>query len=227
MKKSFSIGDLFRAAWNDYKQNWGILILIGIIFALVGMLGKMGHGFHGASIIGLLGWLLQMYLSLGFIRLLLNIVDGKPRKIEDIFHGAKSISHFVYFLVVALLYGAMVGLGMVLLVIPGLVALVGFMFAQYLIAEEGEGIFESFKKSWELTAGNRWKIFWLFIVVLFFNLFGLIALVIGLAITIPVTYLVWARLYRTLGTGVAESAPAENVMIYEETIIVETTDDAE
>ena len=204
-----------------------MLILIGIIFALVGMLGNMGNGFHGASIIGLVGWLLQMYLSLGFIRLLLNIVDGKPRKIEDIFHGANSTSHFIYFLVVGLLYGAIVALGMVLLVIPGLVALVGFIFAQYLIAEEGEGIFESFKKSWHMTAGNRWKIFWLFIVVAFFNLFGLIALVIGLAITIPMTYLIWARLYRTLGSATVESAPAEQVVMYEETIIVETTNDSE
>ena len=94
----------------------------------------------------------------------------------------------------------MVAFGTLLLIIPGIIALVGFIFAQYLIAEEKTGIFESFKESWKMTRGNRWKIFWLMIVLVFFNIFGALALVIGLFITIPMSYLMYAHLYRTLNT---------------------------
>ncbi|MCA9352376.1 hypothetical protein KC866_03220 [Patescibacteria group bacterium] len=207
MKQTFSIGDLFRSAWQTYKENWTLFIVVGVVFALVGMLGNLGVSVnhmtgmvHQSPVIGLLAWLLQVYIGLGFIRFLLNMVDGRVYKLEDLFKGAQSFEHYAYFVVVVMLYSAFVGLGTLLLVIPGLVALIGFTFAQYLVAEQKADIFESFKESWRMTKGNRWKIFWLMIVVVFFNLFGLLALVVGLAITIPMSYLVYAYLYRTLGT---------------------------
>ncbi|MFT7016604.1 MAG: hypothetical protein ACJATX_000572 [Candidatus Paceibacteria bacterium] len=205
MKKRFEIGSLFRNAWKDYKANWSLFIIIGIIFILVNLLGNLGASFNtvtGAieqsTTVSLIAWLLGMFISLGFIRFILNIVDEKERKVEDLFRGANSVEHFLFFIVVVMLYTALIGLGTVLLVIPGIVALVGFVFAQYLIAEEKSGIFESLKESWNMTSKNRWKIFWLMIVVLFFNIFGALALVIGLFITVPMTYLIYARLYREL-----------------------------
>jgi hypothetical protein len=205
MKKRFEIGSLFRNAWKDYKANWSLFIIIGIIFILVNLLGNLGASFNTvtgvieqSTTVSLIAWLLGMFISLGFIRFILNIVDEKERKVEDLFRGANSVEHFLFFIVVVMLYTALIGLGTMLLVIPGIVALVGFMFAQYLIAEEKSGIFESLKESWNMTSKNRWKIFWLMIVVLFFNIFGALALVIGLFITVPMTYLIYARLYREL-----------------------------
>lgn len=205
MKKRFEIGSLFRNAWKDYKANWSLFIIIGIIFILVNLLGNLGASFNTvtgvieqSTTVSLIAWLLGMFISLGFIRFILNIVDEKERKVEDLFRGANSVEHFLFFIVVVMLYTALIGLGTVLLVIPGIVALVGFVFAQYLIAEEKSGIFESLKESWNMTSKNRWKIFWLMIVVLFFNIFGALALVIGLFITVPMTYLIYARLYREL-----------------------------
>ena len=212
MKKTFKIRDLFRSAWKDYKANWTLFILIGIVFLLVGLLGNLGttldpytQSLHQSPIIGILSWLLQMFVGLGFIRFTLNLVDGKEHKIEDLFKGAESFSHFAYFIVVAMLYGALIGLGTLLLVIPGIIALIGFIFAQYLIAEQKTGIFEAFKESWKMTAGNRFKIFWLMIVLIFFNLLGVIALVVGLIITVPMSYIMYARLYRTLGGAMVDA----------------------
>ena len=225
MKKRFEIGTLFRDAWRDYKANWTMFIVIGIIFILVSILGNLGTSFDSvtgvieqSTIVAILGWLLQVFIALGFIRFLLNIVDGKEYKIEDLFRGARSIEHFAFFIVVVMLYTAFIGLGTVLLVIPGIIALVGFIFAQYLIAEEKAGIFESFKESWKMTAGNRWKIFWLMIVLLFFNVFGLLVLVIGLFITVPMTYLMYAHLYRKLsleGTVDSEESDMEVIEVVE------------
>jgi hypothetical protein len=222
MKKRFEIGSLFRNAWKDYKANWSLFIIIGIIFILVNLLGNLGASFNtvtGAieqsTTVSLIAWLLGMFISLGFIRFILNIVDEKERKVEDLFRGANSVEHFLFFIVVVMLYTALIGLGTVLLVIPGIVALVGFMFAQYLIAEEKSGIFESLKESWNMTSKNRWKIFWLMIVVLFFNIFGALALVIGLFITVPMTYLIYARLYRELSMDDLVTMEEEDMEVIE------------
>ncbi|MFT6911346.1 MAG: hypothetical protein ACJAU8_000585 [Candidatus Paceibacteria bacterium] len=222
MKKRFEIGSLFRNAWKDYKANWSLFIIIGIIFILVNLLGNLGASFNTvtgvieqSTTVSLIAWLLGMFISLGFIRFILNIVDEKERKVEDLFRGANSVEHFLFFIVVVMLYTALIGLGTVLLVIPGIVALVGFVFAQYLIAEEKSGIFESLKESWNMTSKNRWKIFWLMIVVLFFNIFGALALVIGLFITVPMTYLIYARLYRELSMDDLVTMEEEDMEVIE------------
>lgn len=206
MKKTFSIKNLFNQAWSDYKANWKLFLLVGIIFLLVGMIGNIGSTFdpHTQMItqspfIGVIGWLLQMFITLGFIRFLLNIVDGNEYKIEDLFKGANSFSHFLYFIVVSLLYSALVGFGVILLIIPGIVLGIGLLFAQYIVAEEKAGIFESLKESWNLTKGYKWRIFGLMLLIALFNILGLLAFVVGLVVTIPMTYLIYVRLYRTLG----------------------------
>ncbi|MCI5050967.1 MAG: hypothetical protein MRY57_01520 [Candidatus Pacebacteria bacterium] len=204
MKKTFSINQLFKDSWVDYKKHWTLFILVGIIFLLVGFLGNLGvsvspEGYVSQSpIVGILAWLLQIFITLGYIKFVLNVVDNKEAKIEQLFHGAHSWTHFLSFVVVSLLTSALIGLGTLLFIIPGIVLTIGLVFAQYIAAEEKAGIFESLKISWNATKGNAWKILWFMIVVAFFNLFGLLALVIGLVITIPMTAILYARLYRTL-----------------------------
>lgn len=229
MKKTFSIKKLFNDSVEDYKKYWGMFILIGIIFAMVALLANIGttpsypYGMmnSGSFLVIVISWLLQSFLTLGFIRMLLSIVDKKETKLEELFHGANSFNHFLYFVVTMILYSALVSLGTILFIIPGIILSVGFIFVQYLAAEEREGIFESFKRSWKMTKGNRWKIFWLMIVSALFNVLGLLALVVGLLVTVPITYLVYTHLYRTLLSPVNTPQETETIVI-KETVIIET-----
>ena len=217
MKKTFSIKTLFKDSWKDYKSNWKLFIIIGIIFLVVGFVGHIETllnpitEFHFLPHIGvirviqIIGSLFQIFLSLGFIRLLLNIIDKKEYKIKQLFSSVRSLRHFVYFAMAVFIYAVLTSIGMLLFIIPGLILLVVFIFVQYLIAEEKAEFFESFKKSYNMTQGNRWKIFLLMIVIIFFNIFGTMAFFIGLAITIPMSYIIYARLYRTLGSGLIET----------------------
>jgi uncharacterized membrane protein len=54
------------------------------------------------------------------------------------------------------------------------------------------------KKSAAMTKGNMWKIFWYSIIFGLVNLLGLICVVIGLFITVPMTKLAMAKLYDSL-----------------------------
>lgn len=204
MKKTFDIKTLFTKAVDNFKDNWGMFILIGIIFILISLLGNTGMalgyagGFSGFSLTSILVSLLQAFIGLGYLRFLLNMAREQDHKIEDLFNGPQSFAHFAYFLVVSLLYNALTMLGIVLFIIPGIIAGIGFMFASYLVAEQKTDIFTSFKRSWEMTTGNRWKILWLSIVLVGFNILGFLAFGIGLIMTIPVTSLVYVHLYTRL-----------------------------
>jgi len=219
MKKTFSIKTLFNQAWSDYKSNWKTFILIGIIFALVGGLGNLGMSVDpitgyltNSPLISIVAWLLQVFIGLGFIQFLLNIIDEKDAKIENLFHGAHSIQHFIYFVIVGLLVSVLTVLGTVLFIIPGIVLATGLLFSKYFMAEEKTDIVGSLRSSWNATMGHKWKIFWLMIVIVFFNLASLFTLFIGLVITIPMTYIIYARLYRTLTSDDAEAIEVIEVL---------------
>lgn len=230
MKKTFSIKTLFNSAFQDYKNNWGIFILACIILLLTSFIGLLGSSLDPQTgiitshpLVSIISSLLQVFIGLGFIRFLLNLIDGKKYSLEDLFRGANSFYHYLYFAVGTFLYGVLVTLGSILFIIPGIIMMIGFYFVQYILAEEKAGIFESFKQSWEMTKGNRWKILWLLILILLFNILGALALIIGLFITIPVSYIIGARLYRTLsGETINESNENSEIEIsIEETVVIE------
>jgi hypothetical protein len=59
---------------------------------------------------------------------------------------------------VAMIYGLMVLLGGVLMVAPGLIALVGFLPASPVVTVEDAKSSVALERAWELTRGSRWRI---------------------------------------------------------------------
>ena len=226
---TFTIKGLFKDAWRDYKKYWGVIILIGLTFAVIQSLGFSGMSFNpytgvmggGGSV---LTWVASMWLSIGYLNFLLNIVDGNQARYRDIFYGVKSAEQFAYFVLVAVVYGFAVMLGLVVLIIPGIILGLGFLFAKYYIAEDRLGFTAAFRSSWEITKGNRWKMLWFGIVAGLFNVLGFSALGLGLLITIPMTQLMYARMFRMLdGIPVpqgGDSSQEADTIVVEETIEV-------
>lgn len=91
------------------------------------------------------------------------------------------LKHLLPIIAIALLMGLAVGLGMVLLLIPGIILLVMWAVAIPARVAENTGVFEAFGRSRELTQGNRWRIFLLLVVyfVLAIVISGLIGLMTG------------------------------------------------
>lgn len=86
---------------------------------------------------------------------------------------------FLNFLVGAIVFGIIVGLGFVLLVIPGIFLLVSLIFWEVFVAVEDENFVESLRRSWQLAQGNRWQLFGLGFVVL------LVTLVVNVVFSVP------------------------------------------
>jgi uncharacterized membrane protein len=56
------------------------------------------------------------------------------------------------------------------------------------------------KESWRITNGNKWQLFLFGLVLIGLNLVGLLALVVGLLVTAPITWLAATHAYRTLAS---------------------------
>lgn len=224
MKKTLNIKNLYTHAWHDYKSYWKQFLLIGLIFLIVGFFGNWGTGINSQGIsmyplLQIIVFLLQVFLCLGFIKFILNIIDKKQARLEDLFEGPENTQHFISFLVVSILVSSMSGillLPTILSFLSGLftpivawivgtvfsilliTVVVGFIFAKYLVAEKRFGIFESLKESWKKTRFYQWSILLVIVSTFIFNIIGLLMFVVGLAVTIPMTLLIFLRIYRSV-----------------------------
>lgn len=67
---------------------------------------------------------------------------------------------------IALLSSILIGLGLVLLVVPGIIAYIMLIVAVPVLVEERGGVAHALQRSRELTKGSRWRIFLLILVFL-------------------------------------------------------------
>lgn len=118
-----------------------------------------------------------------------SLTDG----FKNAFHG------YWLFLGTYLVYGIIIGLGTVCCILPGIYLAIRFMFVPYVSAHHPELTFsEVFSCSWKMTKGHFWKLFWLIIVGLGINLVGLVCCCVGVVVTLIITNLMFAHVYKQL-----------------------------
>jgi uncharacterized membrane protein len=81
-------------------------------------------------------------------------------------------------------------------------------FYDYLIVEHGVGPFAAIRRSAEITKGAMPRLFAFFGVVLGVNLLGAAALLIGLLVTIPMSFIATAFVFRRLDAAAAVASGA-------------------
>jgi len=108
-----------------------------------------------------------------------------------------------------LLAALVIFVGMLLFVIPGIIASLGLGFVPYLIVDRGMRPVESLKESWRITKGNKGPIFLLGLALLGVNLIGVLLVGVGVLASVPITMLAVVHAYRFLQAAAGPTpAPA-------------------
>lgn len=217
--KTVDVGQALKDAWELLKKEWKTLLIMAIVAGVIqwipGFLARlMGDVAIFSFLLGLLGTVVGIFISLRWIVVLLRMVDGKEVKIEDLWEGWQDdTTMVVQYFIASILFGLMVAVGMVFLILPGVyLALMFGMFA-FALVDERLSAMESLTRSKELTEGVRGKLFVFWLAVMGINLLGALALGIGLIVTVPVTMLAGVYVYRQLSGGsMAGGASAEPAM---------------
>lgn len=199
---SFSYGDAFRHGWRAFTENIGPMALYALVVVGISILVSLVVGrpdgtesFLGSAV----GFLVNQLIAIGWLRIALDAVDGRPINTDRV-RGAFSV--FVPFLVAAILFSLGVTIGLVLLIVPGIIFAVTFGFYGWGLVDGtvDDGV-AALRHSAEITRGHRWQLFGFAIVLILFNLLGLLALVVGVLITSAVSILALAHVYRQLAGG--------------------------
>jgi len=106
---------------------------------------------------------------------------------------------------------SVVAVGLILLIVPGVIFSVRYMFYGYAVVERNARPLEAMAQSAAATRGAWWNVSLFGLAILLLNILGALLLGVGLLVTAPMSALAAAWVYRRLtGTGSAATArPAE------------------
>jgi len=180
------------------------------------LLDKMWHltipnpTFTALSGINIIAWVstlgslaLGALLTMGLIRISFDILAGKSPSFKGLFSEWKLI---IPFLIAQLLYAISVGLGILLFMVPGMIFLFGFLFWPYILVDQKCSSLEALKRSWRLTQGKKWELFLFVILLAALNVVGVFILGVGLLITISISLLAIAYVYRSISGSLTKSS---------------------
>jgi uncharacterized membrane protein len=216
--KTFSIKEALSFGWE--KQQSSPLFFAGI--ALVAILPSIFFGaitdalenavFFVRIGIDVISMIVFFFLSLGIRKITLDAYDSKKLKFSDIFSQKNLL---VSVIGAGIIYFAIVSIGLIVLIIPGIFFFCRFFFFELAIVDKKLGAVDSLEESWKITRGNTFKIFFFLLIILGINILGILALFVGLLIAVPVSALSLTYAYRKLSEAhdeeVVESTQHDNV----------------
>ena len=93
----------------------------------------------------------------GYIKYVMDFVRNDKTELNTIVNTIKE--KWLNLLIANLLVELIVFVGSMLLVIPGIIALVGLSFVSYIVVDSDTSGTDAIKKSWEMMKGYKWDLF--------------------------------------------------------------------
>ncbi len=202
MNDGFSISEALKYGWTNTKANFGLLIGVLLFNGIVGIIASVPSNLVGPESLlsipfGIAAALVNYGLMMCLISLCLKITDEGSARFGDLF---EPLPLFFNFAGAMILTGIATVIGFVFLIIPGIFIFTILFFVPYVVVDEKRGILQSLTRSAELSKGIRLQLFLFFLVLMAVNVLGVMAFVVGLLVTFPVTYLASAYVYRTVNS---------------------------
>ena len=192
-------GEVISRSWELFKSQMGIVIGAYLIVAIGTNVATqlvntaLERIDPSLVIIGSLGmWVVSMYLNAGNTLLLLDVARGRQTDLSRLFQGGPI---FVSFLLATIVVSLIVGLGFVLLIIPGVILALMFNFAPLIAVDRNAGVGDALSLSKEITTGNKWTLLLLCLVAFGIMILGFLALCVGILFTAPFVGLIYVVAY--------------------------------
>lgn len=189
--RPFEIKDVLSVGWHKTKEHIWFLVGLQLVVYLVNYVA--GHS--------LIGVLIGMLSSLLLARMALRIIRGERVGFDVLFQGL-TLETFAHYFVAAVIVSLLTIAGLILFIVPGIYIAIVTVFAVYVIAEptfkprwKELSFWKAIKESRRIAKGAEWQLLWFFFLALLINLLGVIALGVGLLVSIPVTAIALAKIY--------------------------------
>lgn len=196
-----TIGGSFSNGWSVMKKYFLYLLLVVI---LIGMLtGPSGfrinkdsggftfiHGFslHADNLFFTMGAIFLTLFGIAYYFLLLPVFTYSSKLIyldavrEKNIEFEKLLAGFQNYLNIVLanlLKDALIGMGFVFFIFPGIIIACRLSFVSYLVVDKQLDAIQAIEESWKMTKGIGWNVFFMAIISIFLFIFGVMLLIVG------------------------------------------------
>lgn len=177
----FSIQESITKGWELFKaQPLNSLAFAMLIFSLQGI-----STIYLKDYSLLISIIVSPPLTAGFFLVANRISRGVEVQFSNYFEG---FSYWGILIVTSLVSGIITFFGILALILPGIYLAVAFTFAIPFALYSGTDFWTSLELSRKLITMNWWKFFGFVIVLVLFNIVGLLCFFVGILVTIPVSY---------------------------------------
>ncbi len=185
------IGDMIGHSWELLKANfWPLVGVNALVMVAQGALNAI-------PFLGILASLLLTGVFLGGLYYyFLKRIRGQPAEVGDAFAGFSLA--FVPLMLGGLVSGLLTGVGILLLIIPGIYLAVAWCFTMPLIIDHKLEFWTAMEVSRRVITAQWWRMFGLLILAWLIGMLGVLACIIGVFVTAPICMGAIVYAYETL-----------------------------
>jgi uncharacterized membrane protein len=171
---------------DDYSNWAGIVVFVFISFA------------YGVLVLG--------PLQFGMYYCYLKAARGENLQVGDLFVIKEN---YINIMLAALLSNIIIGIGVMMLIIPGIIFACKLAFVPYLVIDKKMDAIKALQTSWKMTDGYAMNIFVMGLLAIFIAIGGFIAFVVGVIVAAMWIYASFASLYYSVESRQVPEAASE------------------
>ena len=182
---------LMQMARKSLKDKWGLAIGTFVVYMLI--IGAIQTTTEFFPLVGLLLLAISGPMALGIAIFSINISRNQDARLEQIFQGFNNFSTSLGAYLLMLLF---IFLWTLLLIIPGIIAVLSYSMTFYILADDNSiGAMEAIDKSKKMMDGYKWKYFCLGLRFIGWSLLCILTLGIGFLWLLPYMQVSMVKFY--------------------------------
>ena len=138
-------------------------------------------------------FLILPVFSYGGDLLFVRAMRDEALEIEGVVQGFRT--NYVHIILAHLITTALVALGFLFLIVPGIILACRLAFVSYLVMDKGLEPIAAIEKSWEMTRGHGWRIFGMGLLAIPVFILGLLCFFVGAIVSVMWVKSAFASLY--------------------------------
>ncbi len=177
-----ALGEFLKTGWELFRRYPGGFIGFTLLYFLI---GAVLHALAGVGQVAF--FLAHTPLAAGYFVVHGRLLNGREVEFRHFFAGFES-HRLLPLVLLGVVSQALITIGLILLIAPGIYLAVSYLFASLLLLDKGRDFWPALEESRRAVTPRWFGFFAFFLLLLLINLAGLLCLGVGLAISFPVTY---------------------------------------
>lgn len=197
--RSYSVG--WKVIWTYFVE----LLVVGIVYAVLSgpvsvfqwQVDKFAWFLVPLAMFGIAyGVFVAGPIGYGANWVFLKAVRGERIEIRDMFVVFQK--NYWNAVIANIVVGVIVGLGIVMLIVPGIIFACRLAFVPYLVVDREMDVMDALRVSWDMTRGHGWQIFFMGLLTIPVVIGGLLCLGVGIIISIMWIAAAFAAMYHAV-----------------------------